>query len=71
MSMHLVGYIVISVVILGCMVVCGMKGKLGFVALGVFLPVLWIIGAVRPAKPNSFWARRVYDDFPNARDTGQ
>ncbi len=63
--MHLAGYIVASAITLGCLelALCAMKGKSGFVALGVFLPIFWIIGAVRPAKPNSYWASRFYDDF--------
>jgi hypothetical protein len=60
--MHLAGYIVASATGLGCLVLCAMKGKLGFVALGVLLPIFWIVGAIRPAKPNSFWASRFYDD---------
>lgn len=56
--MHLAGYIVASALVLGCFAICAMKGKLGFVAFGVILPIFWIVGAVRPAKPNSFWARR-------------
>jgi hypothetical protein len=65
--MHLAGYIVASAIGLGCLVLCAMKGKLGFVALGVFLPIFWLVGAVRPAKPNSFWGSRFYDDvqMPN------
>jgi hypothetical protein len=61
--MHLAGYIVTYAILLGCAVVCAMKGKFGFAALGVFLPIFWIVGAVRPAKRNSFWASRFYDDF--------
>jgi hypothetical protein len=43
-------------------VVCAMKGKWGFVILGFALPVVWVIGAVRLAKPSSWWARRYYGD---------
>jgi hypothetical protein len=56
--MHLAGYIVTYGVLLGCAVICGMKGKLGFVALGLVIPIFWIVGAVRPAKPDSYWASR-------------
>ena len=71
--MHLAGYIVASAIGFGCLALCAMKGKMGFVALGVFLPIFWLVGAVRPAKPNSFWASRFYDDFqmPNvSQNTG-
>jgi len=47
-------------------VICFLKGKPGFGALGIlgfFLPVIgWvaIIGATRIAKPDSWWARKYY-----------
>jgi hypothetical protein len=47
---------------LAVIVVCALKGKWGFVALGFALPNLWFIGAVKIAKPSSFWARRYYGD---------
>ena len=50
------------IVALGFMIVCGMKGKWGFVLLGFALPVLWIVGAVKLAKPRSWWARHRYGD---------
>jgi len=38
-----------------------LKGKPGLVASGLLLtPVVWLIGSVRLAKPNSYWARRFY-----------
>jgi hypothetical protein len=61
-AMHLAGYIVAYGIVLGCAVICAMKGKFGFVALGVFLPIFWIVGAVRPSKPGSSWASRFHDD---------
>ncbi len=61
--MNLAGYIVTYAILLGCAAICAMKGKLRFVALGILLPIFWIVGAVRPAKSNSFWASRFYDDF--------
>ena len=47
---------------LALVVVCALKGKWGFVALGFALPILWVIGPVKMAKPNSFWARQYYGD---------
>ncbi len=49
-------------IVLGFLVVCGMKGKWGFVVLGFLLPLLWVIGALKIAKPNSWWARQYYGD---------
>ena len=39
-------------------VVTALKGKWGLFFLGLFFNVLWIIGAIRPAKADSYWARR-------------
>lgn len=43
-------------------VVTALKGKWGMLALGLFINILWVVGAVRIAKPDSWWARRFYDD---------
>jgi hypothetical protein len=40
--------------------ITGLKGKYGYLAVGVFIHVLWWIGAIRLAKPDSVWARRFY-----------
>jgi hypothetical protein len=44
---------------------CAVKGKYGFVLLGMLIPVIGIplcgVGAVRLAKPRSWWARHMYD----------
>jgi hypothetical protein len=42
----------------GLGVVCIMKGKLFMAIVSVFVPLVGLIGAVRPAKPGSRWARR-------------
>jgi hypothetical protein len=71
--MHLAGYIVASAIGLGCLVLCALKGRFGLVALGLLLPIFWLIGTVQPAKPNSFWASRFDDDpldmHPHAGDS--
>jgi hypothetical protein len=41
-------------------VICILKGKLPLALLGVFLPLVALFGAVRLAKPDSWWARRRY-----------
>jgi hypothetical protein len=48
--------------LLGVLVLCGLKGKWGFVALGFLMPAFWVIGAIKIAKPRSWWARRYYGD---------
>lgn len=45
---------------LGSLVVCGLKGKQGLTALGIFFHPCWWVGAIRLAKPESWWARKVY-----------
>jgi hypothetical protein len=65
----------ISVVVawgLGTLVVCGLKGKWWFVLIGIFLgwalpALLPTVGAIRVAKPGSWWDRRLYDDHPDKR----
>jgi hypothetical protein len=47
---------------LSVLVICALKGKWGFVILGFALPILWIIGAVKLAKPRSWWAHHYYGD---------
>jgi hypothetical protein len=42
--------------------VCIIKGKLATGLLGVVVPFLALIGAIRLAKPSSVWARRRYAD---------
>jgi hypothetical protein len=37
-----------------------MKGKPGMALAGLLLHVTWYIGAIRLAKPGSWWARRYY-----------
>lgn len=40
--------------------VCALKGKLQFALIGVFVPFVAPIGAIRLAKPGSWWARWRY-----------
>lgn len=48
-------------------VITGMKGKQGMVSAGFFLHPLWWVGAIRLARPDSYWARRFYDDDKRMR----
>jgi len=45
-------------------IVCFLKGKLIWGVLGLYLPPLAIVTAFRLARPNSWWARKRYDDDP-------
>lgn len=52
----------LGVVNLAFVVTTILKGKLPTGLVGVFVPFVAIIGAVRVAKPGSWWARRRYRD---------
>ncbi|MYR44466.1 hypothetical protein [Streptomyces sp. SID5910] len=43
------------------------KGKARLAIFGVIVPLIALIGAVRLARPGSFWARRFYARRPRAR----
>jgi hypothetical protein len=43
-----------------CAVICILKGKLSTGILGIVVPVIAWVGALRLAKPGSWWARRRY-----------
>ncbi len=57
----------ILVVHLGYTVVCLLKGKLITGLLGFVVPVVGLVGAIRLAKPDTYWARRFYDEKKQAR----
>jgi len=50
------------VVDIGLLAVCWLKGKRGMVLLGLVVPLVGLIGAVRLAKPSSYWAWHWYDE---------
>jgi hypothetical protein len=39
--------------------VCFVKGKPFMGIVGLFVPLVALVGALRPARPDSRWARRV------------
>jgi hypothetical protein len=41
---------------------CLLKGKLATGLIGLPLPLVALVGALRLAKPESFWARRFYSE---------
>ena len=53
-----IGAIAIAI---GLFLVCLLKGKRGFALLGLVVPFFWLIGAIRLAKPGSYWAWHWYD----------
>jgi len=58
---HQAGFIFACLVDIGLLVVCWLKGKPGMVVLGCFVPLVGLIGAIRLAKPTSYWAWHWYD----------
>ena len=46
----------------GYCVISALKGKVWMMVIGLFVPFVGIVGAVRLAKPDSPWARRFYKD---------
>jgi hypothetical protein len=57
---------VVTIVLL-LAVMCFMKGRILLGVLGLFVPLLAAVGAVRLAQPGSPWARRRYSDKRLAR----
>lgn len=53
----LVGAVLLHVVYT---VLCLLKGKVTIGLVGFFVPLIGLVGAVRLAKPQSYWARRFY-----------
>ena len=41
-------------------VVTALKGKWGVLVVGLLVGPAWLLGAIRLARPDSFWARRFY-----------
>ena len=53
-----IGAIAIAI---GLFLVCWLKGKRGLAFLGLVVPFVSLIGAIRLAKPASYWAWHWYD----------
>ena len=59
------GMLAVSAVLIihiSLIIVVLLKGKLATALIGFFVPVVAFVGALRLAKPDSFWARRRYDE---------
>ena len=61
-TVDLLGSIAVSLLILGCVVVCVLKSRLLHATLGFFIAPLAVYGAARIGKPDSAFARRHYGD---------
>jgi len=54
-------------VIAGLAIVCFAKGRVMLGVVGLFVPVVALVGALRLGHPTSPWARWRYDDARRAR----
>lgn len=54
-----IGFAILGLIVTAAIVTL-LKGKTGFFLGGIFLQLFWYIGAIRLAKPKSWWARRFY-----------
>lgn len=55
------------VVHIGYTIVCLLKGKIATGLIGLPIPLVALVGAIRLATPSSFWARRFYAERKLAR----
>jgi hypothetical protein len=62
-----VGIAVLLGLDLGCSVVAALKGKYVSAVVGVLVPLVGIVAAIRLAKPESPWARRWYAEGSRRR----
>jgi hypothetical protein len=66
-AIRLIVGILLTCALIAAAVICAMKGKWVFFVVGWFSGIFWIIGALRLAKPWSWWARRRYGDVDMER----
>jgi signal peptidase I len=60
-------FVAYSALLLAAGVVTGLKGKWATLVVGFVTGIPWFFGALRLAKPRSWWARRYYGDRTMAR----
>ena len=59
---------VVLLILLVVAVITGLKRRYWLLGLGFLLfPPLWFWGAIRLARPSSWWAHRFYSDAKRAR----
>lgn len=54
---------------IGYTILCLLKGKIATGLIGLPVPLVGLVGAVRLARPSSFWARRFYSESKIAKAT--
>jgi hypothetical protein len=63
----IIGTAAVVVAVLGLAVVCFAKGRVFLGVIGLFVPVVAFVGAVRLGRPRSPWSRWRYDDGRRGR----
>jgi hypothetical protein len=63
----IIGTAAVVVAVLGLAVVCFAKGRVFLGVIGLFVPVVAFVGAVRLGRPRSPWSRWRYDDAERGR----
>jgi len=69
-TMGLANYIVYYAILLGCGVASVIKGHYRLAGVGIVLPLAWIVGAVKAAKPGSIWAEHFGAPRSTIKDSG-
>jgi Mg/Co/Ni transporter MgtE len=62
-----VGGLAVLVIHLGVLITCVLKGKYTLALIGLFVPLVALVGSLRLARPTSVWSRHLYDDRREAR----
>jgi hypothetical protein len=52
-------------------IVSALRGKYYLAVVGIFVPIVALVGALRAAKPDSWWARRYYAGKPKKLAKGE
>ncbi len=70
-DLYVTGLIIVIVVNFSLAAVTLAKGKIWTGLIGLFIPILLLVGAIRLARPASIWARHRYADRPHKRERAE
>ncbi|MEP6631125.1 MAG: hypothetical protein ABJA89_11680 [Lapillicoccus sp.] len=68
---YIPGIILVLVVNFSLAAITLVKGKIWTGLIGLFIPFLLLVGAIRLARPASIWARHWYTDRPHKRERAE
>ena len=66
-STSIIGTALVVAVVIGLAVTCFAKGRVLLGVIGLFVPVVAVVGATRLARPGTPWAKWRYDAARQAR----